>query len=195
MTDHPILSQVDAHIASLSLDTNSAGWRTNLSAPPAFDLPADANIHWVLNTNKGEIKVKLWQSIAPKHVGSTVFLTRAGFYDGLAFHRVISDFMAQGGCPLGTGTGGPGYKYGGEFDASAKHDRPGLLSMANAGPGTDGSQFFLTFVATPWLDGKHTLFGEVVEGMDNLRALEAGGSQSGTPKEPMSIQTATIEIG
>ncbi|GJM22426.1 MAG: hypothetical protein DHS20C15_23410 [Planctomycetota bacterium] len=194
MTAHPILTQVDAHIASLKLDSNSNGWRTSLQAPPDFELPADANIHWVLNTNKGEIKVKLWQSIAPKHVGSTVFLTRAGFYDGLAFHRVISDFMAQGGCPLGTGTGGPGYKYGGEFDPSAKHDRPGLLSMANAGPGTDGSQFFLTFVATPWLDGKHTLFGEVVEGMDNLRALEAAGSQSGTPKEPMSIQTATIEI-
>ena len=195
MSTHPILSQVDAHVASLSLDTSAAGWRTKLQAPPTFELPADADIRWVLHTNKGEIQVKLWQSVAPKHVGSTLFLTRAGFYDGLAFHRVISDFMAQGGCPLGSGTGGPGYKYGGEFDPTVKHDRPGLLSMANAGPGTDGSQFFLTFVATPWLDGKHTLFGEVVEGLDNLRALEAAGSQGGTPKEPLSITKAEIVIG
>jgi cyclophilin family peptidyl-prolyl cis-trans isomerase len=104
---------------------------------------------------------------------------------------VISDFMAQGGCPLGTGTGGPGYQYAGEF-GRVKHDKPGLLSMANAGPGTDGSQFFLTFVATPWLDGKHSIFGEVVEGTETLRALEAAGSSSGKTKEPLSIRAASI---
>ncbi len=128
------------------------------------------------------------------HVSSTLYLTRLGFYDGLTFHRVITAFMAQGGCPLGTGTGGPGYQYAGEFDSGVKHDRPGLLSMANAGPGTDGSQFFLTFVPTPWLDGQHTIFGEVVGGMDTVRALELCGSQSGQPRQRLAIRKASIRV-
>ena len=103
--------------------------------------------------------------------------------------------MAQGGCPLGTGTGGPGYQFGGEFDPKVQHDRPGLLSMANAGPGTDGSQFFLTFVPTPWLDGKHTIFGEVEGGEETLAALEKCGSSSGRTSEPLGIETLAIEIG
>jgi cyclophilin family peptidyl-prolyl cis-trans isomerase len=102
--------------------------------------------------------------------------------------------MAQGGCPLGTGTGGPGYEYDGEFDSGVKHDRPGLLSMANAGPGTDGSQFFLTFIPTPWLDGNHSIFGEVIDGQDTLKALESRGSQSGSTSEPLSIESATIRV-
>jgi cyclophilin family peptidyl-prolyl cis-trans isomerase len=102
--------------------------------------------------------------------------------------------MAQGGDPTGTGMGGPGYKYAGEFSPSVKHDKGGLLSMANAGPGTDGSQFFLTFVATPWLDGKHSIFGEVVDGKDVLKALEAAGSQGGKTREPLLIQKAVIEV-
>ena len=102
--------------------------------------------------------------------------------------------MAQGGDPLGRGTGGPGYKYDGEFSPSVRHDRPGLLSMANAGPGTDGSQFFITFVPTPHLDGKHTLFGEVVEGMDTVNALEERGSRNGQTTEDLRIQKATIEV-
>jgi cyclophilin family peptidyl-prolyl cis-trans isomerase len=126
------------------------------------------------------------------HVSSTVYLTRLGFYDGLAFHRVIPGFMAQGGCPEGKGTGGPGYTFDGEFSARVKHDRPGLLSMANAGPGTDGSQFFLTFVPTPWLDGKHTIFGEVVEGQEVLGRMESLGSASGRPSETLRITKATV---
>jgi len=113
------------------------------------------------------------------HVTSFAYLIKVGFFDGLTFHRVITGFMAQGGCPLGSGSGGPGYQFDGEYSPAVKHNRGGLLSMANAGPGTDGSQFFLTFVPTPWLDGKHTIFGEVVEGMDVVKALEAVGSQSG----------------
>jgi peptidylprolyl isomerase/peptidyl-prolyl cis-trans isomerase B (cyclophilin B) len=105
---------------------------------------------------------------------------------------VITDFMAQGGCPLGTGTGGPGYRFDGECSQSVKHDRPGLLSMANAGPGTDGSQFFLTFVPAPWLDGKHTIFGEVVEGHDVLKVLEAAGSRGGTTKETLVMERVTV---
>ena len=140
------------------------------------------------------MSVRLRPDVAPRHVASTIYLTRLGFYDGLGFHRVITEFMAQGGCPLGSGTGGPGYEYAGEFDPGLRHDRPGLLSMANRGPGTDGSQFFLTFVPTPWLDDKHTVFGEVVEGMDTLEALEACGSESGRTREPLSITRATIEV-
>ena len=101
--------------------------------------------------------------------------------------------MAQGGCPLGTGTGGPGYKFSGEFSSPKKHDRPGLLSMANAGPGTDGSQFFITFVVTPWLDGKHTLFGEVVDGMETLKKLEQKGSRTGRTTEKLVIEKANVE--
>jgi cyclophilin family peptidyl-prolyl cis-trans isomerase len=128
------------------------------------------------------------------HVSNFIYLTRLGFYDGVPFHRVITGFMAQGGCPLGTGTGNPGYGFGGEFSETVKHDTPGLLSMANAGPGTDGSQFFLTFVPTPWLDGKHTIFGKVVEGMDTLKKLEAAGSRGGATSEPLKMTKVTIEV-
>ncbi len=134
-------------------------------------------------TNKGPILIKFMPAVAPMHVTSFMYLTELGYYDGLAFHRVIPGFMAQGGCPLGSGTGGPGYKFAGEFDPKVKHTKGGLLSMANAGPGTDGSQFFLTFVATPWLDGKHTIFGEVVEGMDDLEGdREAGKPRAAPPR-------------
>jgi cyclophilin family peptidyl-prolyl cis-trans isomerase len=128
------------------------------------------------------------------HVSSTIYLTRLGFYDELAFHRVIPGFMAQGGCPVGRGTGGPGYEYDGEFDPKVKHDRPNLLSMANRGPGTDGSQFFITFVPTPHLNGKHTIFGEVMAGAKTVRELEKRGSNSGQPTEPLKINKASISV-
>lgn len=188
------VNALDAFIAEQSIDTSGVNWRTGLPQPPTAEFGSGQIYYWDLNTGVGPLSVRLMPDVAPAHVSSTIYLTRLGFYDGLGFHRVITEFMAQGGCPLGTGTGGPGYQYSGEFDPSVKHDRPGLLSMANAGPGTDGSQFFLTFVATPWLDGNHTIFGEVFEGEDTLQALEARGSQSGTPSEPMSIETATIRV-
>ena len=112
-------------------------------------------------TSAGPIKLVFFPEQAPVTVANFVNLAQRGFYDGLSFHRVIPDFMIQGGCPLGTGTGGPGYRFEDEFDASLRHDRPGRLSMANAGPGTNGSQFFITHVPTPWLDGAHSIFGEV----------------------------------
>jgi cyclophilin family peptidyl-prolyl cis-trans isomerase len=139
------------------------------------------------------MKIRLLAETAPRHVAAFAYLARLGFFDGLAFHRVISAFMAQGGCPTGDGTGGPGFQMDGEYDPKVRHDRKGLLSAANAGPGTDGSQFFLTFVPTPWLDGKHTIYGEVVEGLEVLDALEKGGSQSGKPREPMSIGSVVVE--
>lgn len=115
-----------------------------------------------IKTNRGEISLKLFADLAPITVANFVNLAQRGFYNGLKFHRVIPDFMIQGGCPYGRGTGGPGYKFQDEFVQELKHDKPGVLSMANAGPNTNGSQFFITHVPTPWLDGKHSVFGEVV---------------------------------
>ena len=186
------LEAIDGFIAGQAVDTSRDRWRTRLAKPPLAQFGADESYRWDLETNVGSIGVRLLPQVAPMHVASTIYLTRLGFYDGLGFHRVITGFMAQGGCPLGAGTGGPGYEYEGEFDPSVRHDRPGLLSMANAGPGTDGSQFFLTFAPTPWLDDAHTIFGEVAEGMETLAALEARGSQGGQPSEPLRIERAAI---
>ena len=119
-----------------------------------------------IKTNKGTIKLKLFYKQAPITVSNFVNLSKKGYYDNLPFHRVIDDFMIQGGCPLGTGTGGPGYNFQDEFHDELKHDKPGILSMANAGPGTNGSQFFITHIETPWLDNNHTVFGEVLSNED-----------------------------
>ena len=119
-----------------------------------------------IRTNKGNINLNLFADQAPVTVANFVNLAQRGYYDGLKFHRVIANFMVQGGCPLGTGTGGPGYKFQDECTPSLKHDKPGILSMANAGPRTNGSQFFITHVPTDWLDGKHTVFGAVVGAED-----------------------------
>jgi len=190
----PALKACDDFIHDKNIDTTRDRWRTSLPQPPRLPFDAQRTYYWKIETNVGTLKLKLMPGVAPMHVSSTIFLSRLGFYDGLSLHRVIDRFMAQGGCPLGSGTGGPGYKYAGEFEASIRHDRPGLLSMANAGPGTDGSQFFITFVPTPHLDGKHTIFGEVTEGIDTLKALEQRGSRSGTPTEPLVMKKTTIEV-
>ncbi|MEL6304012.1 MAG: peptidylprolyl isomerase [Bacteroidota bacterium] len=142
-------------------------------------------IYAKFNTNRGEILVKLTHDKTPGTVGNFVALAEGNmengarpqgkpYYDGLKFHRVIQDFMIQGGCPQGTGTGDPGYKFDDEFDTTLTHDGPGVLSMANAGPGTNGSQFFITHVATPWLDGKHTVFGHVEAGQEVVDAIAQG---------------------
>jgi len=188
------IAAIDAFIESANIDKDARGWKTSLEKPPQVEFADDKTYYWNLKTNVGDIKVKLLPEIAPMHVSSTIYLTRLGFYDDVVFHRVIDGFMAQGGDPLGKGYGGPGYKYDGEFSPKAKHDKPGILSMANAGPGTDGSQFFLTFVPTPHLDGKHTVFGEVVDGMETVQALEARGSRSGKTSERLLIETATISV-
>jgi peptidyl-prolyl cis-trans isomerase B (cyclophilin B) len=119
-----------------------------------------------IHTSKGTISIDLFPDKTPKTVANFVNLANRGFYNGLKFHRVISDFMIQGGCPLGTGVGGPGYRFEDEFDQELRHDTPGYLSMANAGPGTNGSQFFITHVPTPWLDDRHSIFGKVVSDKD-----------------------------
>ena len=127
-----------------------------------------------IETNKGNIRLRLEDGKVPKTVENFEKLARQGFYDGLKFHRVIADFMIQTGCPQGTGTGGPGYKFGDELHKELKHDGPGVLSMANSGPNTNGSQFFITHVATPWLDGKHSVFGRVLEGQDVVDSIAQG---------------------
>ena len=127
---------------------------------------SEPDVSAVLKTSKGDIKLQLFADKAPVTVANFVNLAKRGYYDGLTFHRVIADFMIQGGCPHGTGTGGPGYRFEDECNPALKHDAPGKLSMANAGPGTNGSQFFITHVATPWLDGRHTVFGAVVDAND-----------------------------
>ena len=119
-----------------------------------------------IGTSKGDIKISFFDEAAPVTVANFVNLSRRGYYDGLSFHRVIADFMIQGGCPQGTGTGGPGYRFEDEFASELRHSEPGRLSMANAGPGTNGSQFFITHVATPWLDDAHTIFGAVQDAAD-----------------------------
>ena len=182
-------------IADQKIDTTTTGWKQKVPKPPQATFDPKKVYTWKLETTQGDIKIRLMPDVAPMHVSSTIYLTMLGFYDNVVFHRVIPGFMAQGGDPTGTGRGGPGYQYAGEFKPDVKHDKPGKLSMANAGPGTDGSQFFLTFVATPHLDGNHTVFGTIVEGGDTtMKELEKRGSPSGATKEPMSIKKATIEV-
>lgn len=127
-----------------------------------------------IQTARGEIRLRLFYELAPKTCENFEKLARQGFYNGLTFHRVIEQFMIQGGCPRGNGTGGPGYTFADEFHPDLRHDGPGVLSMANAGPNTNGSQFFITHVATPWLDGKHSVFGRVIAGQEVVDAIRQG---------------------
>jgi peptidyl-prolyl cis-trans isomerase A (cyclophilin A) len=168
-----------------------------------------AGLYAIFETSQGEVVVKLFEKEAPKTVANFTGLAdgskewidvrlakkeKKPFYDGLTFHRVIPKFMIQGGCPLGNGTGGPGYKFEDEFHPSLRHDKPGKLSMANSGPNTNGSQFFITVAATPWLDDKHSIFGEVVEGMDNVMKISNVSRDSGDrPKTPVILQRVRIE--
>ena len=140
-------------------------------APPQMTIDSSRRYTATISTDLGDIVVELFADRAPHTVNNFVTLARDGFYDGCTFHRVIKGFMAQGGDPTGTGRGGPGYRFQDEFDPRLKHDEPGTLSMANAGPGTNGSQFFITYAATPHLDGRHTVFGKVVGGMDVVEAI------------------------
>ena len=166
-------------------------------------------LYAIFETSQGDIVVKLFEKEAPKTVANFTGLAdgskewidirvaqkaKRPFYDGLSFHRVIPQFMIQGGCPLGTGTGDAGYKFEDEFHPSLKHDKPGKLSMANSGPNTNGSQFFITVAPTPWLDGKHTIFGEVVEGMDVATKIsKVGKDSSDRPRTPVVMKHVKIE--
>jgi peptidyl-prolyl cis-trans isomerase B (cyclophilin B) len=139
--------------------------------PPSMQIDPKKHYSATFKTDAGDFVVDLFADKAPRTVNNFVFLARAGFYNGVTFHRVIRNFMAQGGDPTGTGTGGPGYQFGDEFHPSLRHDGPGVLSMANSGPNTNGSQFFITHGPTPHLDDRHTVFGKVVQGMENVLAI------------------------
>jgi cyclophilin family peptidyl-prolyl cis-trans isomerase len=139
-----------------------------------------------METDKGTMVIELFADKTPMTVNNFVFLSREGYYDGVIFHRVIDNFMVQGGDPTGTGRGGPGYKFGDEFNSTLKHDKQGILSMANAGPGTNGSQFFITHGPTPHLNGKHTVFGQVVEGLDVLMSIPA--------RDPGNVNATAVKI-
>jgi peptidyl-prolyl cis-trans isomerase B (cyclophilin B) len=144
------------------------------STPPAMTIDATKKYSATFNTSRGPIVCELFAADAPKTVNNFVFLAREKYYDGTVFHRVISDFMIQGGDPTGTGRGGPGYRFEDETAGNPNKHTVGTLSMANAGPNTNGSQFFITHVATPWLDGKHTVFGKVTQGQDVVDAVQQG---------------------
>ena len=154
--------------------------------PPAMQIDPAKKYTAVFQTDKGDLRIELFAARVPQTVNNFVFLARAGFYNGTIFHRVIADFMAQGGDPTATGTGGPGYRFKDEFDPKLRHDKPGVLSMANAGPNTNGSQFFITHIATPWLDGKHSVFGQVVAGLDVLLSIP--------PRDPIHPEYPGVKI-
>lgn len=146
------------------------------------------------DTNQGAFRIELFEDRAPVTTKNFIDLVEKGFYDGLIFHRVIDGFMIQGGCPSGTGTGGPGYKIKDEFHPELRHGSEGILSMANAGPNSGGSQFFVTLAATPWLDGKHAVFGRVVDGMDVVRAIgKVSTSRGDRPVNDVVMESVTLE--
>jgi cyclophilin family peptidyl-prolyl cis-trans isomerase len=156
------------------------------STPPEMQIDPAKTYKAHMETDKGTMVIELFADKTPTTVNNFVFLSREGYYDGVIFHRVISDFMVQGGDPTGTGRGGPGYKFQDEFVPSLKHDKQGVLSMANAGPFTNGSQFFITHGPTPHLNGKHTVFGQVVEGLDVLMSIP--------PRDPGNVSAPSVKI-
>jgi len=156
------------------------------NSPPAMQIDPEKKYKALMKTDKGNMVIELFADKTPKTVNNFVFLAREGFYEGIIFHRVISNFMAQGGDPTGRGSGGPGYKFEDEFHPSLKHDKQGILSMANAGPGTNGSQFFITHIPTPHLDNKHSVFGQVVEGLDVLMSIP--------PRDPNNPNAPAVKI-
>ena len=157
---------------------------------PAAEVVLDPNLDYraEIRTNKGTMTVELEQDLVPVTVNNFVFLALHQYYDGIVFHRVLEDFMAQTGDPTGTGRGGPGYRFDDEFHPDLRHDAPGVLSMANAGPGTNGSQFFITFTETPWLDQRHAVFGRVIDGLEVLDALTRID-----PMQPGGVEPDVIE--
>jgi cyclophilin family peptidyl-prolyl cis-trans isomerase len=157
-------------------------WKT----PPAMEIDPKKKYTARMETDKGTMVIELFADKTPKTVNNFVFLARQGFYEGVIFHRVINDFMVQGGDPTGTGSGGPGYKFADEFHPSLRHSKRGILSMANAGPNTNGSQFFITHVPTPHLDNKHSVFGQIIEGEDVLMSIPA--------RDPRIVSAPAVKI-
>jgi len=160
--------------------------------PPDIIIDPHKKYYATIQTQLGDIVIELFASTTPKTVNNFIFLCEEKFYDNTIFHRVIENFMVQGGDPTGTGRGGPGYRFEDEIRPHLKHDKPGILSMANAGPNTNGSQFFITHVPTPWLDGKHSVFGQVIDGMDVVIDIPARDPQK-TNSPAIVVNTIIIE--
>jgi len=191
----PAFEVIGAYVDEHPPDRSDPGWKTRVPRPPpppVFD--PSRTYFWYLRTSEGALKIELKPDWAPQRVSTTIYLTELGFYDGLAFHRIIPKFMAQGGDPLGTGTGNPGFGYAVETSRKGRHSKRGVVSMANSGPRSEGSQFFILFDAAEHLDGKHTVFGQVVEGLGTLRAMENYGSEDGKPKKIVVIRRAEILV-
>ena len=180
---------------ALTIDKTDPRWKLKVTEPPVQSFEPGDTYFWVLNTNKGTMRFRLLHESAPTHVSHLIHLTRIGFYDDTVFHRAIKGFMAQGGDPTGTGTGGPAYRIDLEIDPALSHTR-GILSTANTGrPTSDGSQFFIMYATSEFLDGKYSIFGELVSGMETLTAFEAASNQfDGPPTEPLNLMSATIEV-
>jgi len=166
--------RIEDLLETAKVDTARPGWRTSLKKPEVATFDKNKTYSVTLATSKGPVRIRMMPDVAPMHVTSFLYLAKIGFFDGLKFHRVIADFMIQTGCPQGTGTGGPGYKFADEFHKDLRHSGPGILSMANSGPNTNGSQFFITHVPTPHLDGKHSVFGKVLSGQDVVDKIQKG---------------------
>jgi cyclophilin family peptidyl-prolyl cis-trans isomerase len=190
----PAIAMIAAQIAAASVDKTSASWRTSLPRPTLVIFTPERRYVWTLVTSKGEMRLELLPGVAPMHVTSTIYLTMLGFYETLTFHRIIKGFMAQGGDPLGNGRGGPGYAFNVELTPAVRHDARGVLSMANAGANTEGSQFFVTFGPQPALDGKYTVFGSLVSGLDALSAIESAGTVGEGNPGLVTITSATIAV-
>ncbi len=197
----PAVKALDSFIKK-KVNTKAKDWRLRAPEPPRVEFDAESAYYWMLDTDCGLLKIELFPTEAPRHVTSTIYLTRAGYFDGLKFPRTIRGFMAQGGCPTNNTRGRPGYTLTHEFAPNRRHDGPGILSAANAGaPNTDGSQFFLTFVPTPHLNDRHTVYGKVLnakEYMATLAAMEKRGTGQREPwqniKNPPKIAKAWIVV-
>lgn len=188
------IALIDAFILEHPIDKSDPEWKTRVPRPPYVQFDPTRKYYWFLTTNAGMMKIEFKPEWSPNHVSTAIYLSRIGFYDGLTFHRIIPGFMAQGGDPLGTGTGGPGFRLAGEFHKKATHDERGIVSAANKGPHSDGSQFFITFKKAENLDGKHTVYGMLVEGAGTLRTLEGVGTKEGKPTEIVTIRRAEVMV-
>lgn len=189
----PVITALDEFSKS-KVSKKAAEWKSTLPAPPKQAFDGSRDYFWHVETDKGSFTIRLLAQVAPMHVTNTIYLSRAGFYDGLTFPRIIPGFMAQGGSPTNTQAGNAGYQFDGEFDAAVKHEGAGILSAAHSGPGTDSSQFFVTFASASHLDGKHTVYGAVTEGLESLKAIEACGSEGGKPKATVTITRTWITV-
>lgn len=191
------IKEIDKFIADKKINTKKPGWKQTLTKPPKLKFDQGNKYFWHVETAVGAMKIRYFEDTAPQHVSSGIYLARLGFYDGLNFHRIIPGFMAQGGCPQGSGRGNPGYFMAGEFKGGRTHNKAGILSTANTGrPVSEGSQFFITFGPTRALDGKYTIWGEVVEGQQTLKALAKLGTRAnnGMLRNGPKIVRSWIEV-